>query len=43
MKKLTMICRYKGKFADTKFGKFGNALDIINKIRDGKEDLQSVS
>ena len=31
--------RYKRKFADTKFDEFHNALGIINKIRDGKEDL----
>ena len=34
-----LIYRYKGKFADTKFDEFDNALGIINKIRDGKEDL----
>ena len=27
-----LICRYKGKFADTKFDEFDNALGIINKI-----------
>ena len=31
-----LIYRYKGKFADTKFDEFDNALGIINKIRDGK-------
>ena len=34
--------RYKGRLADTKFDKFDNALGIINKIRDGKEDLAKV-
>ena len=29
--------RYKGNLADTKFNEFDNALDIINKIRDGKK------
>ena len=37
-----LIYRYKGKFADTKFDEFDNALGIINKIRDGKEDLADV-
>ena len=44
MKKLTMMIWYtdKGKFADTKFDEFDNALSIINKTRDGKEDLAGV-
>ena len=37
-----LIYRYKGKFADTKFDEFDNSLTIINKIRDGKEDLAKV-
>ena len=37
-----LIYRYKGKVADRKFDEFDNALDIINKIRDGKEDLADV-
>ena len=37
-----MIYRYKSRLADTKFDEFDNALSIINKIRDGKEDLASV-
>ena len=37
-----LIYRYKGKLADTKFDRFDNALDIINKIRDGKKDLAEV-
>ena len=37
-----LIYRYKGKFDDTKFEEFNNALGIINKIRDGKEDLTGV-
>ena len=31
-----LIYRYKGNIADAKFDKFDNALDIIDKIRDGK-------
>ena len=37
-----LIYRYKGKVADRKFDEFDNALDIINKIRDGKKDLADV-
>ena len=37
-----LIYTYKGRLADTKFGEFDNALGIINKIRDGKEDLDDV-
>ena len=37
-----LIYRYKDKPADTKFDEFDNALGIINKIRDGKEDLAQV-
>ena len=37
-----LIYRYKDKLADTKFNEFDNALDIINKIRDGKKDLADV-
>ena len=37
-----LIYTYKGKFADTKFDEFDNAFGIINKIRDGKEDLADV-
>ena len=37
-----LIYRYKGRLADTKFDEFDNALGIINKIRDGKEDLAGV-
>ena len=36
------IYRYKGKLADTKLDRFYNALDIINKIRDGKKDVAEV-
>ena len=32
-----LIYRYKGNIADVKFGEFDNALDIIDKIRDGKK------
>ena len=31
-----LIYRYKGRTADAKFDKFDNALDIINKIRNGE-------
>ena len=37
-----LIYRYKGNFADVKFNEFDNALDVINKIRDGKKDLANV-
>ena len=37
-----LIYRYKGEVADRKFDEFDNALDIINKMRDGKEDLANV-
>ena len=37
-----LIYRYKGKVADKKFNEFDNALDIINKIRDGEKDLADV-
>ena len=34
--------RYKGNIADVNFDEFDNALDIIDKIRDGKTDLADV-
>ena len=37
-----LIYRYKARTADAKFNEFDNALDIINKIRDGKTDLAHV-
>ena len=37
-----LIYRYKGRLTDTKFDEFGNALGIINNIRDGKKDLAGV-
>ena len=37
-----MIYRYKGNTADVSFDKFDNALDIIDKTRDGKTDLADV-
>ena len=37
-----LIYRYKGNTADVNFDKFDNALDIIDKIRDGKKDLADV-
>ena len=37
-----LIYRCKGKFADTKFDEFDNALGTIDKIPDDKEDLAKV-
>ena len=37
-----LIHRYKGKNADVKFEEFDNAIDIANKILDGKIDLADV-
>ena len=37
-----MIYRYKGNTADVSFDKFDNALDIIDKTRNGKTDLADV-
>ena len=37
-----LIYRYKGNYTDRKFDEFYNALDIINKIRDGNKDLADV-
>ena len=37
-----LIYRYKGNIADVKFDKFDNAVDIIDKIQDGKIDLADV-
>ena len=37
-----LIYRYKGRTADAKFDKFDNALDIRNKIRNGKTSLTYV-
>ena len=37
-----LISIYKGKNADVKFDEFDNAIDITNKIRDGKIDLADV-
>ena len=37
-----LIYRYKGNTADAEFHKFDNALDIIDKVRDGKIDLSNV-
>ena len=34
--------RYKGRTADAKFDKFGNALDILDKIRNGEINLADV-
>ena len=30
-----LICRYKGNTVDEKFDEFDNAVDIVNKIRNG--------
>ena len=37
-----LIYRYKGRTADAKFDKFDNALDIINKIKNGEISLADV-
>ena len=37
-----LVYRYKGNIDDVNFDEFDNALDIINKIRDGKKDLADV-
>ena len=37
-----LIYRYKGNTADVKFNEFDNALDIIDKMQDGKIDLANV-
>ena len=37
-----LIYRYKGKVADKKFNEFDNALDVIDKLQDGKKDLADV-
>ena len=37
-----LIYRYKGRTADAKFDKFDNALDIIDKIRNGEISLADV-
>ena len=39
---LDLIYRSQGNITDAKFNKFDKALDIINKIRDGKIDLADV-
>ena len=38
-----LIYRYKGKTADAKFDKFGNALNIIHKIKNGEIRLADVN
>ena len=37
-----LIYRYKGDTSDLKFNEFDSGVDVINKIRDGKEDLTNV-
>ena len=37
-----LIYRYKGRIADAKFDKFDNALDILNKIKNGEISLAEV-
>ena len=37
-----MTYRYRGNITDVNFDEFDNALDIIDKIRDGKIDLADV-
>ena len=42
VKRDDLIYRYKGNTPDSKFNEFDNAIDIINKIQDGKKDLTDV-
>ena len=37
-----LICEYKGNTADAEFDQFDNALDLIDKIRNGKISLTNV-
>ena len=37
-----LIYRYKGDTSDLKFNEFDTGVDIINNIRDGKQDLSDV-
>ena len=37
-----LIYRYKGNTNDVNFDEFDNAVDIVNKIRDGKKELTNV-
>ena len=37
-----LIYRYRGNTADVKFDEFDNALNIINKIQNGKISLEDV-
>ena len=39
---IDLTYRYKGNTDDVKFDEFDNALDIVNKIRDGKKDRVDV-
>ena len=42
VKRDDLIYRYKGDTSDLKFNEFYGGVDIINKIRDGKEDLSDI-
>ena len=37
-----LICRYKGKISNKKLDKYDNALDLINKIRNGEIKVECV-
>ena len=37
-----LVYRYNGKSPDEKFGKYDNALDLINKIKNGEIELLDV-
>ena len=42
VKRNDLLYRYKGDTSDLKFNKFDGGVDIINKIRDGKEELRDI-
>ena len=42
VKRDDLIYRYKGDISDLKFNEFDGGVDIINKIRDGKEELSDI-
>ena len=42
VKRDDLLYRYKGDTSDLKYNKFYSGVNIINKIRDGKEDLTNV-
>ena len=42
VKRNDLIYRYKRNTSDLNFNEFDNAIDVINKVRDGKQDLTHV-